>query len=289
MSLTYVQNEAFSVSIILASGGTPVTGVIFSDVTVYVSKAGGTPTSIALTNGTFTELDSTNMPGVYHVDFASSVSDTLGEIILGFSGGTFDPYYVRGQVVAGKLSDLSTQVTTLQTSVTDLDSDVASVQATTTSIASSIGSIDSGVSALQAQVTAVQGTGFDTATDSLVQIRDTFDTRVPSGVALQSTFVNGTGNATAPTNIGLWDVLGDGTVSISEIGLDIKRVLGLSQENFRITNHVYDANNNLISGVITTYPSSTDLENSTNTLATYVISASYDSSNRLLTYEVKRN
>ena len=44
---------------------------------------------------------------------------------------------------------------------------------------------------------------------------DTLITRIPAEVAQKAHLVNGTGNITPPTNKGIWDVLGDGTKSIS--------------------------------------------------------------------------
>lgn len=44
---------------------------------------------------------------------------------------------------------------------------------------------------------------------------DTLITRIPSEVAQKSHLVNGTGDITPPTDIGIWDALGNGTKSIS--------------------------------------------------------------------------
>lgn len=69
----------------------------------------------------------------------------------------------------------------------------------------------------------------------------------------------------------------------------IKRIAGLTQENYRITNQTYDKNNNLIGGLISLYPSATDLENDTNVFATYQMSAVFNlKSNRMTDYKVKR-
>jgi hypothetical protein len=289
MSLTLTQNTTFSSTIILGDGGTPVTGLVFGDVTAYVSKNGSAPVAYTLTGSNFNEISAANMPGFYHVDFTATETNTLGEVVITFSGGTFDTYALRAQVIVGSIADLDASLSTIEAKVDTVDGVVDTIQATTASINSSTGALSSGLTAVQTQLTAVQGVGFNTSSDSLVQIRDTFDTRVPSGVALQSLFVNGTGNATPPTDKGIWDVLGDGTTSISDMGLDMKRMLGLAQENYRVTGQTYDANNNLISGVIKLYPTKADVEADTNPFETYVIAATYDGSNRLISYQVTRN
>jgi len=66
----------------------------------------------------------------------------------------------------------------------------------------------------------------------------------------------------------------------------IKLILGLSQENFRIKDQVYDVNNSLESAIIRIYNNATDCNNDVSPLAEYSMSASYDSNNRLISYKV---
>lgn len=77
-----------------------------------------------------------------------------------------------------------------------------------------------------------------------------------------------------------------------EVLSKLKRILGLNQENIRITDHVYDLNGNLIQSTIQTYNSKADLEdiaqNSTNHLAKYEMRASYDSTGNLSSYSVTK-
>lgn len=56
----------------------------------------------------------------------------------------------------------------------------------------------------------------------------------------------------------------------------IKRILGLTQENFRLFNTVYDVNNNLTSCTIKIYPSSTDCDNDTNEISEYSMTSTYN-------------
>jgi hypothetical protein len=64
------------------------------------------------------------------------------------------------------------------------------------------------------------------------------------------------------------------------------RILGLTQENVRITNHNYDSNNNLIGSTLKIYPTKSDTSNQTNPIAEYEMTASYDSKNRLTDYRM---
>lgn len=83
-----------------------------------------------------------------------------------------------------------------------------------------------------------------------------------------------------------------GAILNSSTGMtsDIKRILGLTQENFRIVNHVYDSTSNTLqSATIKIYETSTDCENDTNNFASYDMTAVYDDSNRLIDYKVTKN
>lgn len=68
----------------------------------------------------------------------------------------------------------------------------------------------------------------------------------------------------------------------------IERILGLSQENYRIFNQQYDRNNNLISGLIKLYSSADDCENDNNPFAQYQMLATFNRRNQLTGYKVKK-
>jgi hypothetical protein len=73
-----------------------------------------------------------------------------------------------------------------------------------------------------------------------------------------------------------------------ELAEILKRIVGLSQENYRIIHPVYDTKRNLISGTIKIYPTSIDVDTDTNAIAQYQISATYDNKNQMTGYKVKR-
>lgn len=77
-------------------------------------------------------------------------------------------------------------------------------------------------------------------------------------------------------------------VSLSDIDGQIKRLLGLSQENYRIFNQRYDRSNNLIEALIKLYPTADDCENDTNAFAEYEMTAVFDRKNHLTGYKTKR-
>jgi len=288
MSLTFVKDQPASASLLFTSSGAPVTGLTFADVTAYTSKNGGPAVAYPLTGLNFTEIDAVNMPGVYSASFSSAVTNTLGELIAHFSGGTFDTYLIRATVFNVAFNEIDTTTTdTLSQSATN-SSDLAAIDAVVTATQATVGGFATSLGNIETNVDDIQGAGFVSGTDSLAALRGDFDTRIPEEVSRRSDFVNGAGNLTPPVDVGLWDVLGDGTTSISDLGVDLKRSLGLSQENYRVTGQTYDANNNLISGVIAIYPSAVDLNANTNVLATYVISSTYDANNRLVTYQVAK-
>lgn len=68
----------------------------------------------------------------------------------------------------------------------------------------------------------------------------------------------------------------------------LKRILGLSQENYRIIDPTYDNRMNLISGTMRIYESAVDCENDENPIAEYEIDADFDKRNHMTAYKVKK-
>jgi len=150
----------------------------------------------------------------------------------------------------------------------------------------------------QASLTDIQGAGFDTAEDSLVQVSSsltdiqgaTFDTATDSlesvrnAVDAAATDVTTTLNTVNAQSTALTEI----TTDLTDIQTILLRILGLTQENIRITGHVYDAAGNLTSATIRTYPTAQDVVDETNALATYLLTADYDTDNRLVDYSIRR-
>ena len=66
----------------------------------------------------------------------------------------------------------------------------------------------------------------------------------------------------------------------------IKFVLGLTQSNFRIFNPVYDADHQLTSATIKTYPTKADCDNDTNPIAEYHLAAAYNVNGEMTEYKL---
>ncbi len=76
------------------------------------------------------------------------------------------------------------------------------------------------------------------------------------------------------------------TSKLDLVSADVKRILGLTQENFLIKDHVYDTNDLLQSATIKIFNNASDTSSDTNPLAEYTMSALYDSSGKLTNYKV---
>jgi len=70
---------------------------------------------------------------------------------------------------------------------------------------------------------------------------------------------------------------------IYSYGLD---ALGLSHENAHVDNMTYDSQGRRTGARVRTYTDAASVGTSSNVLATYVVTASYDSQGRLSTYKV---
>ena len=61
--------------------GSPLSGVLFSEVTCYIQKQGGASTPVTLTALNWTEVDATNMPGEYDLTLEAADLNTVGFFI----------------------------------------------------------------------------------------------------------------------------------------------------------------------------------------------------------------
>jgi hypothetical protein len=254
------QNEAFSVTVILAAGGTPVTGLGFADVQAYLSKQGNAPAAFTLTGTNFTELSAANMPGLYVIDLLAADTASLGSLVMTFSdpldAGTFDQYAISAQVYTNLFDDISSQVSAVNANLGSFSSSLA----------------------------AIQGGGFVSGTDSLKALSDSMSTNITGPVALQEQLVGAGGTTNAPVGVGLWDVLGDGSTTLPGLGEQLVRLLGLNHENFALRDQIYDADNNLVSASAKLYPTKGDVLADTNATTVYSIAATYNGVNQLTSY-----
>jgi hypothetical protein len=83
---------------------TPITGLLKTQITTYYSKDTGASTALAQSDFNWTELDSTNMPGLYAFEIINtSVTNTLGELVLVWKGVKASPPTVTDRARTGFL------------------------------------------------------------------------------------------------------------------------------------------------------------------------------------------
>lgn len=88
---------------------------------------------------------------------------------------------------------------------------------------------------------------------------------------------------------GITNTLIDISDSIDYLIFDVKHILGLVQQNYRLSGHVYDSENRLTSVTIKIFNSKNDCDNNINSFANYTMSAAYDSNGLLIDYKVVKN
>ena len=76
--------------------------------------------------------------------------------------------------------------------------------------------------------------------------------------------------------------------SISSMDVLLRRILGLSQENYRLFSPTYDTNNNLLSAIIKTYINKNDCNADVNEMALYNLLATYNLNGVISTYKVTK-
>jgi len=106
-----------------------------------------------------------------------------------------------------------------------------------------------------------------------------------------------------PDSKGIWGVIlkntlyfpyGKGTsvniidYDIQDVGDMLKRILGLTQENYYVYDTSFDANDNMTNSKIRIYSDGTSVGTTNNIIANYNVSASYDTDGNLETYSVEK-
>lgn len=148
------------------------------------------------------------------------------------------------------------------------------------------GVVPSDLTPITTALSEIKGATFDEATDALDVLRDAVD-GVAGSVDLSTVEasleeIKGTG---FDTNTHSLEAI---RTSVDEVREMSARILGLSQENIRITNQEYDENNNLVGSTLSVYENPQDVVSQTSPLATYELTASYNSDNRLVDYRIVR-
>ena len=103
------QSTAVNITILMIDSSDHVLGKtgLSAGLTIYATKAAGTPATVT---PTVTELDATNVKGVYKLALTSGHTDTLGELQLHITGSGADPTDLKwqgGTSVPGDGADLA--------------------------------------------------------------------------------------------------------------------------------------------------------------------------------------
>lgn len=108
-----IQNKPDSITVVIAdTGGTPLTGVVPSDITLNIRKDGMPAATKTVTSSNFRELDATELPGIYEIDFTGLEFSREGEFIAVIKSGSsvngsFDQININLTVEAGPLKEVS--------------------------------------------------------------------------------------------------------------------------------------------------------------------------------------
>jgi hypothetical protein len=89
------QSTAVNITVLMIDSSDHITGKTGLTLTIYATKAAGSPASIS---PTVTELDSTNVKGLYKLALTTSHTDTLGELQLHITASGADPADYKWQV-----------------------------------------------------------------------------------------------------------------------------------------------------------------------------------------------
>ncbi|KYK22697.1 hypothetical protein AYK24_00285 [Thermoplasmatales archaeon SG8-52-4] len=95
--------------------------------------------------------------------------------------------------------------------------------------------------------------------------------------------------STGDVAIAIWNAITTDHVTPGTFGDAIRRTLGLSKQNIRIINQVFDNAGRLVSSTIRIFENATDLENNANYIAEYKMTATYDAQGKNTNYQVKES
>lgn len=93
-------------------------------------------------------------------------------------------------------------------------------------------------------------------------------------------------NSDIPSIEGVNNTLTGITETLVDMSDSIKHILGLSQQNYRLSDQIYDSQGRLLSSTIKLYNTASDCNAETNHFASYDMSAAYDVNGLLYDYKV---
>ncbi len=218
MSQLLKQSTAVDITILMVESATHILGKtgLSAGLTIYLSKGAGTP---AVITPTVTELDATNVPGLYKLALTTTHTNTLGEFQLHITGSGADPTDVTHQVVLdlpgiAQTGDAYARLGAPAGASTAAD--IAAIQSDTNDIQTRLpaalvsGRMDSSVGAMASNVI----TAAAIATDAGAEIADAvWDEAISGHLGAGSTgaALNAAGSAGDPWSTPLPGAYGSGT------------------------------------------------------------------------------
>ena len=213
-----------------------------------------------------------------------------------YSDNFINPFIINNSSVMVKNSDVPgiSNLTAITNDINTITVDINSINQNITAITYGIDNIEVQQSAITYDINSI--TLYQSAITSDIYIINenisaiTYD--IDNIISPLSAITNDlsaiTNNLSAITN-DLNDVvltLTGLTGSIDDIAKNVLSILGLSQHNYRLKNHVYDVNNKLTSCNIKLYYNSGDCNNDVNVFEIYQMNATYDATGNLTDYKV---
>lgn len=196
------QSAAANVMVFMADSTDHVTGKTGLTLTVTISKDGAAFGSIS---PTVTERGN----GWYNVALVAGDTGMAGDLVVRATSTGADPGERTLNVVANVEADTYGRVGAAGAGLTALgDTRIANLDATVSSRLASSGYTtpdNTTIGTINTKLGTPAGASVSADMAAVKSDSGTILTRVPSEVAQKSHLVNGTGNITPPTNIGIWD------------------------------------------------------------------------------------
>lgn len=282
-----------------------LTGIAAGDLEATLVK-NGVPEPKDL-QGAWGEIDAGNLPGLYMVGLSATDTDTLGDLLLhikvkdspepGGSGLILDhPVSVRFAVVAENSGGGSGDLTPVLNSLDEIKG--AGFTSGTDSLVQVRGLVEgidtSDLAGIKAETDKIQGIKDDTTSiDAKV---DALDLDAITG-SLNDLKARIGFDSPGPGN-NVEDALDAIEVDVDLSGIEQRldalagqaaRILGLSQENFRITGHQYTSTQKLGQASIQIFDNAADTQTGNNPIASYTLRAQYDVNGLLIDYQVTKD
>lgn len=172
-----------------------------------------------------------------------------------------------------ELQYLTSSINSMIPELQYVTSSVDSIQLTLNLVTSSLTDIDNTLNVITSSLGIIEGYTLEMS-GSLVTIGDNIIT-IGNDLTIVSSSLVTLDQSVNQINTNVTSL----SASISDHRLEtedrIKYILGLSQQNFRMKDQIYDVNNNMVTATVRTYISASDATADTNYLKQYAVSSSY--------------